>query len=444
MKIERILLILPNYQGSGPGEYRPLFPPLALTQLAALTPPNIKVEIIDELVRPINFGDPANLVGISLTMSAARPRAIQIAQEFRHRGVPVVFGGVDPTFAFQECAPHTDYIFRGEAEGGWREFIEKLQHDEAPQVFRAKPWPDLTLAPAPRRDLLNPKDYVFFNIVQTGRGCSHSCDFCSVWVFSGHKMRFRSILKVICEIKSLPRGVIILADDNIVADYNHARNLFLSLRPLKRSWFAQADTTLLDHPDLVELAAESGCVVFFIGLESFNPESLVEADKSFNEIGRYEELVKLLHRHGIGIIPAMMFGYDADTTDYFRQCERELHRVKADAPQFTVLTPLPGTKLFYRMRKEGKLIEGKDLSCYDGTQAVFRPAQMTPEELENGVKELYARYYRLRMIIWRLVSDIWFWRHPIRRLRLLGLLFGQFAPRIWDWVKRYRLSKLRK
>lgn len=435
LKIEKILFVAPN-PNRGPGKYKPLFPPLALMQLAALTPPDIKVEIADESVRAINFDEPTGLVGISVSMSAVRPRAIEIAREFCSRRVPVVFGGVDPTFAFEECAQESDYVFRGEAEGGWVDFLKLLCEDKAPKIFRAKPMPDLFLSPLPVRGLLRPQDYAFFNTVQTGRGCPHNCEFCSVWAFSGRKLRFRSIGNVIEEIKTLPPGVIVFVDDNIIADFERSLELFRALKPLGRRWFAQADTSFLERPDLVELAAKSGCVVLFIGFESFAPESLKLVNKSFNDVARYRELVGLLHRYGIGIIPAMIFGFDSDTQESFRKTERALDRMKADAPQFSVLTPLPGT-VFYRKMQNRLLTD--DLSRYDGTKAVFQPAKMSAETLETGVTMTYHRYYRPTSIVRRLVMDPWFWRHPLRRLRLLGCLLGKFAPRIWNWVKLNKL-----
>ena len=438
-KIERLLFLTADPKGPGPHQYKPLFPPLALMQLAALTPPKYQVTIVDESVGPIDFDFPADLVAITVTMSAVRPRANLIADRFRGREIPVVYGGVDPTFCPEECLEHADYVFRGEAEGGWEQFLGVLEKGEAPAIFTAEHFPSLVNIPSPKREGLNPQNYAYFNILQTARGCPNACDFCSVWLFSGQKLRFRPIGQTLDEIRLLPPGPLVFANDNIVADFDYAQELFRALIPLGRPWFAQADMTLLEKPELVALAAKSGCTVLFVGFESFNPASLKLANKGINEIARYHELVKLLHRHGVAIIPAMIFGFDTDTPAEFVRALRELNRLKADAPQFSVLTPLPGTRLYRRWQKEGK-IQKTNLALYDGTHAVFQPAGMTATELENGVRELYHRYYRLRSIVWRLISDWWFWRHPLRRLNFFRLLFGHFVPRIWDWVKRLRKS----
>lgn len=438
MKIQKLLLVAPNPQGPGPGRYKPLFPPLALTQLEALTPTDhIEVKIIDEAVQPIDFSLPPDIVGITVSMTAARPRAIAIASEFRSRGVPVVFGGVDPTLSTQDYKPYADFIFRGEAEGSWRLFLEHLQHGGTPQIFNAEHFPELDDLVIPSRKDLNPRDYAYFNTLQTARGCPNKCDFCSVWVFSGRRLRTRPISHVILEIESLPPGPLVFVNDNIMADFDYAEELFKALMPIGRPWFGQADMTLLARPDLVRLAAKSGCAVLFVGFESFNPESLTSANKLINDIGKYGEFVRLLHRHGISVIPANIFGFDSDTVGEFERCYRELHRMKADAPQFSILTPLPGTRLYRRLANQWKIIR-KDPGLLDGTKAVFQPAQMTIEELENGLRDLYRRYYRLRGIIWRLISDPWFWRHPLRRLNFLRLLYGHFVPRILFWARRSR------
>lgn len=437
MKIEKILLIAPNANGRQ-GNYKPLFPPLGLMQIAALTPRHINVEIVDESVQAIDFTYPADLVGISVSMSAVRPRALEIARKFRLRGVPVVLGGVDPTFAFEECAVGANYVFRGEAEGGWVTFLNLFEKGEASPIFRAEPLPDLSRSPMPARQLLNPDHYAFFNSVQSARGCPNNCDFCSVWLFSGREMRYRPLDNVLKEIEGLPNGIVIFTDDNIIADFDRAKDLFTGLKKLRRRWFAQSDMTLLSRPDLVRLAAESGCVALFVGFESFNPESLRLARKSVNDVTRYRELIKLLHHDGIAIIPAMIFGFDSDKLTSLGETARELHLMKADAPQFSVLTPLPGTQFFRQMKN--RLI-CDDLILYDGIHTVFQPAQMSADALETGVRKLYSSYYRPRRIIWRLISDPLFWRHPFKRLRILQCLFGQFAPRIWRWVKRNRPRK---
>lgn len=433
LKIRRILLIAPNPNG-GPGRYKPLFPPLSLMQLQALTPQDIQVKILDESVRPIDFYNPADLVGVSITMSAVRPRANQIAREFHKKGIPVVYGGVDATFAPAEEL-EADYIFKGEAEGGWQKFLEDLRHDGAFRIYEAQPSPDLKDAPMPDRGELDPSDYLYFNTVQTARGCPRNCKFCSVTRFNGHQMRYRPIEKVVKEIKALRPGEIIFTDDNIASNFDRAEELFRALIPLKRRWFAQLDVTILKRPDLVALAAKSGCVIVFIGFESFNQESLKLAHKPINRIEKYPEIVKLFHRHGISIIPAMIFGFDTDGPDYFKACARELSRLKADAPQFSVLTPLPGTPFHFEMAQANRLID-ENLAHFDGTRTVFEPKQISPEALERGVKQIYRYYYNPGRILWRLFSDPWFWRHPGRRLYIVGSLLGKFAPRIWSWLNR--------
>lgn len=432
-----ILLVVPNPQGPGPGRFPPLFPSLAAMQVAALTPERYKVLIVDESVNWVGTHFPAALVGITATMTAVRPRAIELAKEFQKNGTPVVFGGVDPSFAPNEYLEY-GHVFAGEAEGGWADFLDLFDKGTAPRVFRVLPHPSLADIPDPRRDLLDLRVYPFRNPVQTGRGCPNSCDFCSVWCFSGRNLRYRPIGHVIRDVSNCPAGPIEFVDDNILSDFDRTEELFQAMLPLHRIFFAQADTSLLQRPDLAFLGAKSGWRISFTGFESFNPASIREANKSsVNKIEDYQELIKLYHRAGISVIPSNILGFDTDDENEADRCFRELNRLKADAPQFSVLTPLPGTKLDRRMQREGRIVR-QDPGLLDGLHAVYEPRKRTIEELEGDVQNLYRRWYRARGILWRLISDPWFWRHPFRRLNTLRILAQPFLPRIWSWVKRSR------
>jgi radical SAM superfamily enzyme YgiQ (UPF0313 family) len=368
------------------------FARLTLTTLAALTPPDVEVKITDENVEPIDFEEDVDLVGVTGMVMHA-PRAYQIAQKFRQRGIPVVMGGPHASSLPHEAKEHVDTVVIGEAEDVWEGVIEDFKNGCLKPFYKADAFCSMERLPFPRLDLLRKDAYMTINCAQTTRGCPHQCDFCHVTHFFGKTYRCRPVDEVIEEVKRLEGDFLVFIDDNIAGNRRYAKELFTRLKPLKKKWASQASMTLTRDPELLKLAAESGCVSLFIGVESLSEENLKDVNKAFNQVHQLEEAMKAVHDHDIMVVAGLIFGLDHDDEGVFERTLRFCERNRIELPSFFLLTPLPGTALFQRMESEGRLLH-KDWAQYNGATVVFKPRLMTEETLQRGFnwacKEAYS------------------------------------------------------
>ncbi len=358
------------------------FAHLTLTSLAALTPSDIEVKITDENVDPVDFEEDVDLVGVTGMVMHA-PRAYQIAERFRQRGIPVVMGGPHASSLPLEAKEHVDAVVIGEAENVWGGLIEDARQGRLKPFYRADNFCSMEKLPFPRLDLLRQDAYMTINCVQTTRGCPHQCDFCHVTHFFGKTYRCRPVDEVIEEVQRLKGDFLVFIDDNIAGNRRYAKELFTRLKPLKKQWASQASMTLTRDPELLKLAAESGCVSLFIGVESLSSENLKDVNKSFNQVHQLEAALKAIHDHDIMILAGFIFGLDHDDEGVFERTLRFCERNRIELPSFFLLTPLPGTALFQRMESEGRLLH-KDWGQYNGATVVFKPRLMTEETLQRG------------------------------------------------------------
>lgn len=375
------------------------FAHLTLTTLAALTPPEIEVTITDENVEPIDFEEEVDLVGLTgMVMHASR--AYEIAERFRQRGIPVVMGGPHASSLPLEAKEHVDAVVIGEAEDVWEGLIKDFQNGCLKPFYRADRYCSMEGRPPPRIDLLRKDAYMTVNCVQTTRGCPHQCDFCHVTHFFGKTYRCRPVKEVIEEVMGLKGDFLVFIDDNIAGNRHYAKELFTQLKPLKKKWASQASITLTRDPELLRLAAESGCVSLFLGIESLSTENLKDVHKSFNRVSEFEDAIKFLHDHDIMILAGFIFGFDHDDEGVFERTLRFCERNRIELPSPFILTPLPGTTLFQRM-ESGKRLLHRDWSQYNGATVVFKPRLMTEETLQRGFNWVCKEAYSWRSIFKR-------------------------------------------
>lgn len=378
-----------------------LAPPLALPLLAGLTPPEIDVCLIDENVEKADFEADADWVAISC-MTASAPRAYEIADAFRRRGIPVVIGGIHPTVLPDEAAMHADAVVVGEAEPVWQTILDDLAAKTLKPRYEGFGRANMEGLPLPRRDLLRGDRYLTVNVVQTARGCPNGCSFCSVTAISGSRYRFRPIPEVVEEVKSL-RGWIGFVDDNIVGYPKRAKELFEALIPLKIKWVGQGDLSIAKDPELMKLAVKSGCQALFVGLESVTPENLIATSKRPNIGLDMSEAIRKIHKAGIEIIGSFVLGLDGDDKDVFRRTAEFAKRHKLVAAQFSVLTPFPGTVSRRELEDEGRVTDS-DWSRYTMSNVSFKPKNMTAQELHNGQKATYRNFYSFQSILMRCLT----------------------------------------
>jgi radical SAM superfamily enzyme YgiQ (UPF0313 family) len=390
------------------------FPTLALTTLAALTPPDWEVSISDESVEEIDFQDPADLIAIS-AMTPLAPRAYELADQFRRAGAKVVLGGYHPTYLPEEALQHADAVGIGEAEGFWPELLADFQNGRLKQEYKSESRPSRWGWPLPRRELIKDKPYFFTNTLQTTRGCPFNCEFCAVTTFYGHTYRSRPLNEVEAEIRTLEGSVnyLVFVDDNIVGNRKYAKDLFTTLIPYRKRWVSHATLNLVRDDELLALCAKSGCRGLFIGFESLSEANLKEIGKSVNKVAEYEEAVKRLHDVGIGIEGSFVVGYDEDEASVFPRLVEFVRKTRLDGAHLFIRTPFPGTRLHAKLEGEGKIFE-KDWSKYDLSHVVFTPKKMSPEALQEGFYSAYREIYSYRSMVARLLLP------PGKRVQVFG------------------------
>ncbi len=376
----RIRFIYPTWQRI---QYQThyVLPPLGVTVVAALTPPGHAVSITDENVEPVDFDPPADLVAISTMLISQAPRAFAIADEFRGRGVPVVLGGLTVSCLPELAGTHADAVVIGEAEGVWPEVVADAQAGKLKAVYRRPAFADGAEIPVARRDLLKPDAYTYrgirmMDLVETSRGCRFGCFPCQVPYVAGKAHRQRDISAVVDEMASIPCDRVFIVDNAMEQNEDHERRLFKAMVRARKRWVAHPISA---KPDILALAAESGCWFVYQAIYSMKDE--------------IREKVRMFHDHGIAVEGTVLLGTDRHDPDIFKRMTDFLIASGIDLAEFTVLTPFPGTPLFSQMRRAGRLLH-EDWGRYNAESVVFRPARMTPDELTAGYEYCWREFYR--------------------------------------------------
>ena len=375
----KLILINPNgrVRSGLTASEQSLFPPLGLGIIAALTPENYEVEIIDENFEEFEFCR-ADIIGITAFTSAAS-RAYEIATVYREKGIPVVLGGIHPSMVPEEAGQYADAVVIGEAESVWPGLIEDFERGNMQSVYRGT-HEDLTGSVLPRRDLFHP-GYNFASI-QTSRGCPMNCSFCSVTAFNGWKFRQRPVSEILDELETIPQKQLFFVDDNIIGygrdSEARALELFRGMveRGIKKSWFAQASVNFGSNREVLKWASRSGCRMVFLGLEAVDEAELASMNKNLNIKLEYARAFKNIHDAGIAVLGAFIFGTDTDTEDSIRRKAAYIEHNPIDVIQVTVLTPLPGTQLYSELASSGRLLFTNypvDWTAYDMAGLTFKP-----------------------------------------------------------------------
>ena len=399
----KLLLILPknnrSYWGGVSKSGKAGFVRLNLPTIAALTPKDWDVEILDARVKPVDYDTRVDLVGIT-GFTAEMPSAYSIADNFRKKSVKVVMGGVHVSAVPDEALKHADAIVIGEAELVWEKLLADFQRGELKQKYKADHLCDMKNMAIPRRELLDRSMYSGFYTLQATRGCPFNCDYCAVTAFFGHEFRVRPVDEVIEEIKGFDKREFFFMDDNIVGRPKYAKELFRKLIPLKVTWGSQASITMAKDPELLELYAKSGGKYAFIGFESLSQKNLENMHKGWNSAKDYKEAIRKIHGAGINIVGSFVFGLDEDDTSVFKTTFDFLMETNMAAAQFHILTPLPGTVTYGILEKEGRIID-RDWAKYHTGEVVFQPKGMTAEQLQNGYYWIFRNIYSIKNILKR-------------------------------------------
>jgi len=402
-----------------------IWKPLGLLVVAGLTPPEWDITVIDENLGTPDYGalPRPDLVGITAFTSQAG-RAYEIAAEFRSRGVPVVMGGIHATMCLAEALERVDAVVTGEAESIWAQVLEDVREDTLNRVY-AGTHVDMKNSPVARHDLL-PSGYRLGSI-QTTRGCPLNCTFCSVTAFNGGHFRHRPIEDVVQEFKLIREKYVLVVDDNLIGTRKdhiaRTKDLFRAMirAHLGKKWVAQVTVNMGDDEELLRLAAKAGCCGVFIGFESPTAEGLSEVHKRFNiQKGRdLTSSVRRIKKYGIPVLGAFMIGLDVDQPGIGMQIANAATRYGLDAINVTFLTPLPGTRLWDKMEKEGRIVASdfpNDWKYYTLSFPVARYMHLSWADMLSEREASIQAFYSYSRILRRAVSNLWRMRSPLNTI----------------------------
>jgi len=385
MKIALISPKGPLYRHRGGIFKRSLrYAPLTLTTLAALVPEkmNVEVEIHDEGIADINLEMAPDLIGMTVITGSA-PRAYDLSDHFRERGITVVLGGPHITLMPEEAAQHADAIITGYAEQTWPQLLKDFNTGGLKPRYDQNEDFTLNAQPLPKRNLIKRFSYSTIHTYEATRGCIHHCDFCVVPAAWGTHPYQKPIEELIADIRQMHSRRVIFLDLNMIADLDYAKSLFEALIPLKIKWFG-----------------------FF---ESLSQSNLNSSGKGFSNPEKYKEVIEIFHQYKIAIMGCFVFGLDEDTTEVFAKTAQFAIDSKIDLPRYAIVTPFPGTTLFNRLKDEGRILT-EDWSLYDGQHVVFQPARMSVDDLHTGTELAWKYTYSYSGMAKRLA---WTNREPL-------------------------------
>ncbi|MFP4107147.1 MAG: B12-binding domain-containing radical SAM protein [Phycisphaerae bacterium] len=386
-----------------------VFMPLNLAICAAVVPDGWDVEIVDENTsEDAHVPDASGIDAVGIgAMTTQATRAYELADAYRKLGVKVILGGIHPSALPDEAMQHADIVCRGDAEATLPRALQDIAAGRAQKLYDWTDQPDAPIA-SPRKDLLDPADYLVFNPIQTTRGCLHNCTFCTTPSIFGRRYRRRSIDDIVEEIRSAKEQfgtrTFIFSDDNVAGSPGWAMDLFDALRELDIRWASQCDILVARNRKLLEAMRASGCTGLLLGLESPRAGTLKEAGKRFVSADLYEEYIRTIQSYGIGLWGSFIFGFDSDDWRDCMATVRFAQRMKLAMGLFVILTPYPGTAIFRQYKDQGRILT-EDWAKYNGSTVCYQPRNMSIDQLRHAQQAAMYEFYS-----------------PASSLRRLGLL----------------------
>jgi radical SAM superfamily enzyme YgiQ (UPF0313 family) len=467
-----IVLINPAFDTSywGLEHALPLFgkranvPPASLPLLAALTPNEHRVTLLDENVEKLDFERiaRADIVGIT-GMSVQRRRMREILEQVKERGGGfAVVGGPWVTVQEDYFDEWADTIFVGEAEETWPRFLLDWEAGEHHARYEQTQRSDMTRVPTPRFDLLKMHHYMFGSM-QFSRGCPFQCEFCDIIVTFGRRPRLKTAAQVIGELEALRAAkmeIVFVVDDNLIGNKAAIKSLLRDLAVWQRDngyplmFFTEASLDLSEDEELMRLMTEANFVSVFIGIESPNEASLRETKKFQNvrKGGSIVEKVRTVQKAGLDVWCGMILGFDHDDTTIFAAQKTFLEDARIAHAMIGILHAIPKTPLYDRLAADGRL-DYDDVPSY-GTNVI--PLGMSRDELTEGYVELMRDVYSPAAYFSR-VDDLFldagfrfaaprakYWRtHPWQGFKSQALSLVRFAGIYWRLMRMVTESSLR-
>jgi radical SAM superfamily enzyme YgiQ (UPF0313 family) len=432
----KVKMILPALTEANSPYFRPvkysLFPPLGLATLAGHLSDSDEVTLQDEHVEKLDLEDEPDLVVIQVYITSAY-RAYELADHYRRKGAYVTLGGLHVTALPEEAARHGDTIFTGPGDDTWPQFLADYKAGRPAKVYDSKSRTLIGIPPI-RRDLIKRHLYLCPNSIVVSRGCPHMCDFCYKEAFfrGGKSFYTQAVDDALAEIARLPGRHVYFLDDHLLGNARFAEALFEGMRGMGRLWQAASTVQSVLKPGLLEKAVACGLRSIFVGFETLSSANLREQHKYQNLNRDYSTAICRLRDLGVMINGSFVFGMDDDDSTVFDRTVAWAVEQGIETATFHILTPYPTTALHQRMEAQGR-ITTTNWDLYDTRHVVYKPARMTPAELENGYWRAYRDFYKWGAIFrGAATKDEW---HG--RLRHVAYAGGwKKFERLWDVMIR--------
>ncbi len=380
-----------------------ILPTLYARRIAAITPKKHSVSVINERYKKIDFEKKYDIVHINFTTSTTH-RAYEIADKFRKKNISVVLSGLHASAIPEEAKQYADSILLGSGELNWLNMLEDFEKNELKPLYQPMAYNESANIPPTNIEL---PGFVISGAIEATRGCPYQCEFCRETNIPGGSYFYtRPINDVISEIKSIPQKFLTFYDTSLTIKPDYAKLLFKQMKGLNKKFSCNGNSDVIAHDrELVKLSKEAGCVSWLIGFESTSQKTIDEMGKKTNNVKEYAKAVKNIHDNGMVAIGCFVFGFDTDIKDVFDDTLRTIKNLEIDVADFSVLTPFPGTPLFVKLEKEGRILS-KNWSKYNMKNVVFKPRNMTPEELLKGVRKMYMEFYSTPYTVRRAIKSL--------------------------------------
>ena len=374
-----------------------LGPPL----MAALTPAEHDVRIVEEYHRDVDFDTDADLIGISAQIMQF-DRAVDLSREFRRRGKKTVLGGYLPSLMPDRVQGLFDAIVIGEGDEVWPELIGDAARGQLKPRYKPSRPVDLTKLPVPRYDLIDSRGRIVVYPVQATRGCPFTCTYCSIAAVYRGGYRKRPIADIVRDVAATGSRNINFCDDNLCEDFKWAPQLFNALEGMKLRWGTQTTINVARHPKVLEAARRSGCMLMALGVETISARNLEQVDKTFHDIDKYADAFQRIMDAGITPHALIIFGLPEDNSETFKRTVDYLERLKVPIAQFFIMTPYPGTVAGDKMWREDRVFDDR-LAHLREPYVVYHPDQLTPAQLQSGWWTALESFYSLPSIARRVL-----------------------------------------
>jgi radical SAM superfamily enzyme YgiQ (UPF0313 family) len=427
--IQNILLIAPKTQKAILYDSGFRTPPLGICYLASsLREYGYNVQIVDEFCEKIPKLDNFDLVGC-FSITATTNRAYKILDEAKNLGKLTAIGGPHVSALPEEAERHADFVIIGEGE----KIFPKVLKMNKRGVHKAELIKDLDNLPFPALDLYRKNKYLASYGILTSRGCPYNCTFCAVHNVHGRSYRTRSVDKIIEELKYAEEmlgeiKILGFLDDNLTLNKTRIKKLFSKMieEGITPKSASQVSCDMAEDPELLKLATDVGFCGALVGFESISDEVLKKDYNKKHNVRKIRNAIKAFHDYGIFVYGMFVFGADHEDKKTFRRTLDFANEMDIDFVQASILTPLPGTQLFEKFYSERRIINF-NWDYYDCAHCVFKPKNMTKEELETGTLDFWQDFYG--------------WRKSIPKL-FKFVLTGNFPIAYVYWNLKRKIDKL--